>query len=155
MIRVVIDTNVLVSGLLSPFGPPGQILRMISSGEIRLLFDARILLEYLEVLARPRFGFDQSAVSDLLYWVEHEGEVVAAPPLQTGLPDPFDEPFLEAALSGHAACLVTGDIAHFPESSRQGMAVLLPAEFIAGYGVSAKAPGGEDDADRSFPSHRK
>ena len=45
MMDVVIDTNVLVAGLLSPFGACGEIIRMVSAGELTLSFDARILLE--------------------------------------------------------------------------------------------------------------
>jgi predicted nucleic acid-binding protein len=44
--RIVFDTNVLVAGLLSPFGPCGEIVRMVSSGEVTLCFDALILAEY-------------------------------------------------------------------------------------------------------------
>ena len=53
--KIVLDTNVLAAGLLSPFGPCGEIVRMVSSGELTLSFDARILMEYEEVLARPKF----------------------------------------------------------------------------------------------------
>ena len=44
--KIVLDTNVLVAGLLSPFGPCGEIVRMVSSGEVTLCFDALILAEY-------------------------------------------------------------------------------------------------------------
>ena len=60
-----LDTNVLVSGLLSPFGPPGEIVRMVSSGAVVLCLDARIFAEYDDVLARPRFGFDPDSVAAL------------------------------------------------------------------------------------------
>lgn len=52
--RIVLDTNVLVAGLLSPFGPCGEIVRMVSSGEPALCFDARILSEVNDVLKRPK-----------------------------------------------------------------------------------------------------
>lgn len=55
--NIVLDTNVLVAGLLSPFGTCGEIVRMVSSGELRLSFDARIFTEYEEVLNRPKFKF--------------------------------------------------------------------------------------------------
>ena len=45
--NIVLDTNVLVAGLLSPFGPCGEIVRMVSSGALTLAFDARILLTTL------------------------------------------------------------------------------------------------------------
>ena len=40
--RLVVDTNVLVSGLLSPFGPPGVIVNLIAAGRVRLCYDTRI-----------------------------------------------------------------------------------------------------------------
>jgi putative PIN family toxin of toxin-antitoxin system len=57
MMNIVLDTNVLVSGLLSPFGPCGRIVCMVSSGELTISLDARILAEYEEVLCRPKFKF--------------------------------------------------------------------------------------------------
>ena len=58
--RIVLDTNVLVSGLLTPFGSSGEIVRMVFSGELILCIDARILSEYKEVLNRPKFKFDEN-----------------------------------------------------------------------------------------------
>ncbi|MFQ6093804.1 MAG: putative toxin-antitoxin system toxin component, PIN family [bacterium] len=52
-IKVILDTNVVVPGLLSPFGDSAEIVRMVSSGEPSICFDARILSEYHEVLRRP------------------------------------------------------------------------------------------------------
>ena len=64
--KIVLDTNVLVAGLLSPFGPCGEIVRMVSSGEVTLCFDALILAEYSEVLYRSKFRFDKDKVAALL-----------------------------------------------------------------------------------------
>jgi putative PIN family toxin of toxin-antitoxin system len=132
-VRVVLDTNVLVAGLLSPFGPPGEIVRMASSGELTLCLDARILTEYDEVLRRPRFGFDAGEVAVLLDFAEHRGHLVASVPLRDSLPDPDDEPFLEVALAGAAEHLVTGNLVHFPPPLRQGVAVVSPGEFLAAH----------------------
>jgi putative PIN family toxin of toxin-antitoxin system len=129
-VRIVLDTNVLVSGLLSPFGPPGEIVRMVSSGALVLCLDARIFAEYDDVLARPRFGFDLDAVAALLDYIDFRSEVVASGPLEQRLPDPDDEPFLEVAAACGADCLVTGNLAHFPEKSRAGVDVLSPAQFV-------------------------
>jgi putative PIN family toxin of toxin-antitoxin system len=131
--RIVLDTNVLVAGLLSPFGPCAQIVRMVSSGDLTLCFDARILSEYDEVLRRPKFGFQMDKVAALLDYIEHTGAVVAAPPLPVSLPNPEDQPFLEVALAGTAACLVTGNHVHFPAGRRQGARVLSPSEFLTFY----------------------
>lgn len=131
--NVVIDTNVLVAGLLSPFGPCGEIVRMVSSGELTLSFDARILSEYNEVLRRPKFKFEEDKVAALLDHVEHRGRPVASSPLPQSLPDPDDEPFIAVALAGQAACLVTGNRVHFPSNRCQGVKVLSPGEFLAFY----------------------
>ncbi|MDP6116974.1 MAG: putative toxin-antitoxin system toxin component, PIN family [Planctomycetota bacterium] len=131
--RVVLDTNVLVSGLLSPFGPPAEIVRLVAVGKLKLCYDARILAEYREVLARPRFGFDSGKVDDLLEQISSEGELVTATPLSRHLPDPDDEPFLEVACGTAAECLVTGNLKHFPVRRRQGMTVLSPREFVDHY----------------------
>lgn len=131
--KIVLDTNVLVAGLLSPFGPCGEIVRMVSSGEVALALDARILSEYQEVLARPRFKFDQDKVAAILDLIEHRGAITAASPLIQPLPDPDDEPFLEVAITARVACLVTGNHVHFPAEFCQGVTVLSPTEFLAFY----------------------
>lgn len=128
--KVVVDTNVLVAGLLSPFGPPGEIVRMIASGTLHLCFDARILTEYSEVLARPKFQFKSELTQALLEQIKTEGLSVAGDPLPARLPDPTDEPFFEAAIAGDADCLITGNIKHFPSAKRQGAVVLSPSEFL-------------------------
>jgi putative PIN family toxin of toxin-antitoxin system len=131
--NIVLDTNVLVAGLLSPFGPCGEIVRMVSSGELTLFLDARILTEYAEVLARPKFRFDEDKVADLLDFIEHRGFTVASSPLRLPLPDLDDEPFLEVAIAAQAECLVTGNQVHFPAELCQGVTVLSPGEFLAFY----------------------
>jgi putative PIN family toxin of toxin-antitoxin system len=131
--NVVIDTNVLVAGLLSPFGPCGEIVRMVSSGELSLCFDARIFSEYAEVLRRPKFKFSKEKVAALLDLIEHRGRPVASSPLPHSLPDPDDEPFLEVAIAGQSACLITGNHAHFPPPLCQNVKIHSPSEFLEFY----------------------
>lgn len=132
--NIVLDTNVLVAGLLTPFGPSGEIVRMVSSGMLTLCFDARILTEYSEVLRRPKFRFDEDKVAAFLDYIGHSGCMAATAPLQHALPDPDDEPFLQAAIAARVACLVTGNLRHFPPHFRQGTKILSPREFLAFYG---------------------
>lgn len=127
---IVIDTNVLVAGLLSPFGVCGEIVRMVSSGELTLLFDARILSEYDEVLRRPRFGFEEDKIAAFLDYIVYHGQVIAPSPLTHSLFDPDDEPFLEVTLSSQAVCLVTGNQKHFPVERCKGANVFSPDEFL-------------------------
>ena len=72
--RIVLDTNVLVSGLLTPFGTSGDIVRMAFSGDLVLFLDARILSEYRDVLYRSKFGFNKEDVATLLEFIKLEGD---------------------------------------------------------------------------------
>jgi putative PIN family toxin of toxin-antitoxin system len=130
-VRVVVDSNILVSGLLSPHGPPAQILRLALRGDLTLLHDARIVAEYREVLLRPRFGFDPNDAQALLHGLERAGAVVLAKPLPVELPDPDDLPFLEVAVSGSAAALVTGNRRHYrPLRGKHQVEILSPQELL-------------------------
>lgn len=131
--KIVLDTNVLVAGLLSPFGPYAEIVRMLSSGGLKLYFDARILSEYSEVLRRPKFRFQIDKITALLDPIERHGHIMASSPLSRLLPDPDDQPFLEVAVAGQAVCLVTGNHPHYPPKLRQGIQVLSPSEFLTFY----------------------
>ena len=128
--RVVVDTNVLVSGLLSPFGPPGIIVRLIAAGRLNLCYDARIVTEYTEVLHRPAFPFSRDEVAALTAQIEAGGVLASPVPLAERLPDTDDEPFLEVAIAARAEFLVTGNGDHFPPDRRAGVRVVSPREFI-------------------------
>ena len=131
--NIVLDTNVLVAGLLTPFGPCGEIVRMVSAGSLSLCYDARILIEYHEVLRRSKFNFNAEKTASLLDYIEYRGCVAASAPLPKPLPDPDDEPFLAVAIAGRAVCLVTGNSKHYLPELREGVKVFSPSEFIAFY----------------------
>ncbi len=131
--KIVLDTNVLVSGLLTPFGPSGEIVRMVFSGELILCIDARILSEYKDVLHRAKFAFNDDHVNILLEFIRQYGQFISSLPLKNRLPDPDDEPFLEVAVAGQAVSLVTGNAVHFPSPLREGVRVLSPSKFVAFY----------------------
>jgi len=127
--RIALDTNVLVSGLLKGHSAAGMIIRLVAGGLVQVVYDARILTEYREVLARPKFGFEESLVKTILIQIEEEGVLVTAVPLPEKLPDPDDEPFLEVARAA-GAILVTGNKRHFPPAARGPLRVMSPAEFV-------------------------
>lgn len=93
MIRIVLDTNVLVAGLLSDKGPPGKIVDLIITGEIEIACDSRILAEHREVVARPKLRIKQDDAEDVLQHIEHTALRVRPRPWLRGLPDPDDEAF--------------------------------------------------------------
>jgi len=132
-VKVVIDTNVLVSGLLNPFGSSGEIVRMIASGQLILCYDARIISEYSEVLNRRKFDFDKMSVEILLSFIKETGIPSSPTPIKKLLPDEDDVPFLEVALAEDVEFLVTGNISHFPEKYCKKIKVVSPKKFIEMY----------------------
>mgnify|MGYP005844218771 CR=1 FL=1 len=129
--RIVLDTNVIVSALLSPHGPPARILDWTLSGELILLLDDRLFDEYRKVLARAKFGFDAGDLRLLLTALDGLAERVTALPLSLVLPDRDDLPFLEVASSGRADALITGNGRHFrPVRGRCDIDILAPAELL-------------------------
>jgi uncharacterized protein len=130
-VKIVLDTNVLVSGLLSPAGAPGRIVDLVTSLRVVVVFDDRILAEYREVLARPRLRIAPAEAAAIVDLIEREGFLVSAEPLPLQLPDPDDLPFVEVAEAGGAAALVTGNARHFtPLQGTFRVPVIAPADFL-------------------------
>ena len=126
--RVVLDTNVLVSALLTPDGNPSKILRAVIDGQFALVYSANILTEYASVLARPRFGFDSRDIGDLLGFITAFGEAIAPEPSDVAMADESDRPFYDVHTAA-AATLVTGNVKHFPLLDQ----VMTPADFVKTY----------------------
>lgn len=130
-IFAVIDTNVLVSGLLSPNGYPGRIVELLRSGEVRAILDDRISREYSEVLKRPAFGFPANEIDIFLerilsfaVYAEIGRENIIVDMLDAG-----DIPFAECAIS-FGCPVVTGNHKHFKNGKLGDLLILTPAEFI-------------------------
>lgn len=130
--RVVIDTNVLASGIINPHGAPGRIMDALLVEQISLLFDDRTMGEYREVLMRPVFSFPREDVETLLDFIEFAGERISAVTAAgVILPDADDLPFLEVAIAGSADALVTGNIKHFkPLRGSHRVLICTPADFL-------------------------
>ena len=128
--RIVLDTNVLVSAFLNPRSSPARILRLVLQGDVLIAINESILAEYHEVLKRPKFKLDLEAVLIVLDYIRSIG--IQAPTLARPitLPDPFDEPFLEAAFATQADALITGNIKHFPKKYCKGQKVITPRDFL-------------------------
>jgi putative PIN family toxin of toxin-antitoxin system len=127
----VVDTNVLVSALLRPAGPPGAVTRAIVQGRLMPVVCTDILDEYAEVLSRPHFPFDKQDASELVtligqqaLWIE-----ITSYPDQLALPDPSDWPFVAAALAPDCP-VITGNARHFPK--RTGVRVVSAREWVSG-----------------------
>lgn len=128
--RIVLDTNVLISGIITPFGNAARILDMIVLGEIQALYDDRILEEYREVLKRAKFAFEKSVIDDFLALIESEGAKVTATPINAEFIDKDDIPFVETAITGLADVLITGNKRHFKGKAIRHLRVMTPDEFL-------------------------
>jgi uncharacterized protein len=124
--RVVLDTSVLVSGLLSSEGPPAQIINLFLNKTITLLYDNRVLLEYKEVLKRKKFGFKQERIEPIIEFIKQEGEFISAEPTNVKITDKDDLKFVEVAITGKANYLITGNEKHFPKLNL----IKTPKEFL-------------------------
>lgn len=124
--RVVVDTNVIVSGLLKAGTPPAMVLNLAVSESIRMLVNEAVLSEYETVLGRNKFGFDPEAVADLMSFIRHESEHVVTTPAAKTTVDPDDQVFYDISITGHADYLITGNTAHFPDEEW----ILTPRRFI-------------------------
>ncbi len=131
MKEIVLDTNVVVSGLINAFGAPGKIVERLRNGDLSLCVDDRVLLEYREVLSRPELSrwIRTSDRDAIIEYVQGCSRHVLCTENITGLPDRSDAPFLETAVTADIP-LITGNIKHFPEDTRHGVLVLSPAAFI-------------------------
>lgn len=114
----VIDTNVLVSALLSANDDAAtvQVLQRLIAGDIIPIYSAKIVDEYREVLNRKKFSFPKSETEYIVSAIEHFGIFVEPTPTGAVLPDMKDLPFYEVVMEKREdnAYLVTGNLKHFP-----------------------------------------
>lgn len=127
--KVVLDTNVIVSAAMTGGGTCARIVDLMVDGAFELCVDARILDEYEAVLHRPELGICPADATVLLELLKSTATPVAAVPLPALLPDPTDLPFLEVAATA-GAILLTGNLRHFPKKACEGTAVLSPRDFL-------------------------
>jgi len=130
---IVLDTNVLISGVLNPNGVPGQIVKQVLARVIRLAVDRRILGEYHAVTERPHLKINPLDRQTTLAAIDASSLRTDSQPLDLSpkdVIDPKDLPFAEVAVASHAQFLVTGNRKHFGFMQRFNIPVLSPAEFI-------------------------
>lgn len=129
-IYAVIDTNVIVSALISSNdrSNPTVIVRAVLRGEIKPVYNDEILSEYTEVLSRDKFHIQKSDIDLVISHIIKIGlKVERKEAVGEIFPDPKDVVFYEVALSKEDSYLVTGNIKHFPKVDF----VVTPAEMLA------------------------
>lgn len=128
---MVIDTNVVVSAILTPKGTAAKAVGLISSGRLIPCYDLRIMDEYHKVLHRAKFNFNKSLVLQFLALIKDVGVEITSKPSIIVFPDKSDRKFHDVAKSA-GACLVTGNTKHFPREDW----ILTPAKLLRRYEIT-------------------
>lgn len=128
--NIVLDTNVLVSGIINQDGFPAKLLNMVMNGKLIINADARIHLEYNRVLKSPKFLFPEDHVESLLKFLSDESRLVLPNPLLITLIDSSDRPFVEISLQEDIP-LITGNKKHF--NGIEKLKLYSPKEFFESF----------------------
>ena len=126
----VIDTNVVVSAMLRWDSVPGRVLEHAFVGDIIPLLNEQVIKEYMEVLRRPKFHFDEGKINIIIDEMIKRGVFVDAEDTDVVLPDQNDTVFYEIVMEKRKceeAFLVTGNIKHFPAEPY----IVTPREMLA------------------------
>jgi uncharacterized protein len=134
-LRAVIDTNILVSGLIRKQGLPGQVLRRLRDGDFSIIYSVPIMVEVVDVLSRPQIQRKYQVMSDditaLINLVRLRGELVSPNRKIDTCRDPKDNRFLEAAIEGNADMIVSGDKDLLDMVDFETIPIISTAEFLA------------------------
>jgi uncharacterized protein len=122
-IRVVLDTNVLISAHLNGEGYERYALDLVLAGKLQMVVSDAILAEYAGVLSRPKFAIGPRQVARSLRLIRASARIVRPQHELVITRDPADNRFLECAEAARADYLVTGNKRHFPKSWRQTLVV--------------------------------
>ena len=125
--KIVLDTNVVISAFLSPFGKPAIILFSVLNHDFDICFNSAILSEYEQVLTRDKFAgkIYRTEIGYFFEIVYDYGIQVNCIPSQVMLPDESDRIFYDVAKASSAA-LITGNKKHYPNEPF----IFTPAEFL-------------------------
>ena len=117
MIRLVLDTNILISALLQPLGLPAKVLLLAVGGsEARLCVSGEVYAEYDEVIRRPRLNRTPQEIEETLRAIRDKSLWLRPTEKVRACSDPDDDIFLECALAARAQFLVTGNTKDFPRT---------------------------------------
>lgn len=129
MIRIVLDTNVIVSALLKSEGAEAAVLLLALNSNVALGISEPILAEYGEVLSRPKFKRSPEVVDGLLACIKSVGHLVRPRHTLAVISHESDNRFLECAEAYKAHFLITGNKRHFPHEWKSAQ-VVNAREFI-------------------------
>lgn len=140
MLKIAIDTNVVISAFLKPYSNPALILALVVQREVNLCLSKNILTEYQGVFAYQKFKhLNQDKIKIFLNQIKQDALWIE-PQLTVNIlkDDPEDNKFLECALAAKADFLITGNTKHFPLHSFYRTRIVMPVEFLRYYSISGK-----------------
>jgi len=134
LIRAVVDTNILISGVIKPERATGEILRRLRDGEFALLYTEPLLVEFAEVINRPRirqkYSLGSEDIETVLALILLRGEPIDPTRRVEICRDPKDNMILEAAVAGQANMITSGDFDLLSLREFEGMPIISSAEFL-------------------------
>ena len=131
--NVIIDTNVIVSAILSKEKESAtvQILELLFDNKINIFYSKEVLDEYIDVLNREKFHFDKELINSILNAIVDNGNNIDPKKIEMDLIDNKDKPFYELVMDEQidSGKLITGNIKHFPIKTN----IITPRQFIEMY----------------------
>lgn len=133
--KVVIDTTVIISSLISSSGPPAQIIELWVADKITVCLSAEIVEEYIGVLLRPKFNSLGSAIERykiISGLIELDNTIIVNPDFVLNIiqEDPDDNIFLACAVEAKAKIIISGDDHLLGLAEFQGIQIIRPADFF-------------------------
>lgn len=128
--RIILDTNVLVSGVFWS-GPPFKILELWRDKKVHLITSPEIIVEYQRVAIELAEKFQTVAIDPLLSLIVASSEIYIPPDLPSQVcKDPDDDKFIACAIASRADFVISGDKNLLATSGYQGVKTIKPREFL-------------------------
>ena len=126
MNNVVIDTNVIVSSIITPTGKSATIMKLFFSGAVQAVFSPPIIDEYIRVLSYKRLGIAEETKSDIIDVILELGSIIEPSVSSFSISDESDRIFYDTAKES-GGILITGNIKHYPDEPF----IMTPSDFVA------------------------
>lgn len=133
--KIILDTNVVISGLLIPNGPPGKIVDLWVENRLKVVVCQALIKEYFDVLLRPKFkklGTIIERQNLLMELLEMENSIFVFPKTRLDIikSDPEDNRVRECAVEGEVQYIISGDDHLLALKEFQGIVIVSPAAFL-------------------------
>jgi uncharacterized protein len=129
MTKVVLDTNVIISGFNFPKSNPARILELMAAGELTNCISEPIIAEAARILT-AKFSWSLPAVEAAAFWLKTFSHLVTPKTHLTVIVDEPDNRILECAVTGRVDFIITGDKHLFGLKAYRGIKVVKPADFL-------------------------